>query len=48
MAAADPKILIVEDEFITAQHLKQTLTRLGYNVVGVAPSGAAAIHRAEQ
>jgi signal transduction histidine kinase len=48
MASADPKILIVEDELITAQHLKVTLTRLGYNVVGVAASGAMAVQTAER
>jgi len=48
MSAADPKILVVEDEAITAQHLKQLLTRLGYRVVGVAASGLAAIQAAER
>src|ERR1700694_65342 len=47
MSTADPKILVVEDELITAQHLKQSLTRLGYHVIGVAASGAAAIQTAE-
>src|SRR5579862_5386950 len=46
MGSADPKILVVEDELITAQHLKQSLTRLGYRVVGVASSGAAALEAA--
>lgn len=48
MANADPKILVIEDELITAQHLKQSLTRLGYRVIGVASSGAAAIQSAER
>lgn len=48
MSSADPKILVVEDESITAQHLKQLLTRLGYQVVGVAASGAAALQAAER
>src|ERR1700682_2592857 len=48
MSSADPKILVVEDELITAQHLKQSLTRLGYHVIGVAASGAAAIQAAER
>jgi signal transduction histidine kinase len=48
MAGADPKILVVEDELITAHHIKQSLTRLGYEVVGVAASGPAAIKSAEQ
>jgi signal transduction histidine kinase len=48
MSTADPKILVVEDELITAQHLKQSLTRLGYHVIGVAASGRAAIQAAER
>ena len=38
-----PKILIVEDETITARHLRRILTKLGYAVVGVAASGANAL-----
>ncbi len=38
-----PKILIVEDEIITAHHLQRTLTALGYEVVGIAGTGAAAL-----
>ena len=48
MTGADPKILIVEDEFIIGQHLRQSLTRLGYYVVGVVASGGAAIEAAER
>ena len=48
MSAANPKILVVEDESITAQHLKQLLARLGYCVVAVAASGTAAIQAAER
>lgn len=40
-----PKILIVEDETITAHHLRRILTRLGYVVVGVAASGATALEQ---
>jgi signal transduction histidine kinase len=40
-----PKILIVEDETITAHHLQRILTRLGYEVVGVAASGAMALEQ---
>lgn len=43
----DPKILVIEDELITAQHLKQSLTRLGYQVIGIASTGPAAIQIAE-
>jgi len=40
-----PKILIVEDETITAHHLRRILTRLGYAVVGVAAIGTAALEQ---
>ncbi len=40
-----PKILIVEDETITARHLRRILTKLGYAVVGVAASGATALEQ---
>lgn len=40
-----PRILIVEDETITAHHLRRILTRLGYAVVGVAASGAIALEQ---
>jgi len=33
------KILIVEDEIIVAQDLKQRLTDLGHNIVGIAAKG---------
>lgn len=46
--AGNPKVLIVEDERITAQFLSQTLTRLGFNVIGVASTGAAAIKAAAE
>ena len=41
-----PKILIVEDEMITALDLKHSLTSLGYQVVGIALSGEEAIAKA--
>lgn len=43
-----PKILIVEDERITAHSLRHTLQRLGYEVVGIAPSAASAIQQVER
>ena len=33
------KILIVEDEIIVAEDLKQRLENLGYNIVGIAAKG---------
>ena len=33
------KVLIVEDENIVALDMSQRLRRLGYNVIGTAPSG---------
>lgn len=43
-----PRILITEDERITAQHLRQILTRFGYEIIGVTSSGPAAIEKAGQ
>jgi signal transduction histidine kinase len=43
-----PRILIVEDETITTFHLRRSLTRLGYEVVGVAASGTSALEQVEQ
>lgn len=40
------KILIVEDEFVTSKHIGQTLSNLGYDVVGVATYGEQAIDKA--
>ena len=34
-----PRILILEDEAITADHLRRILGRLGYEVVGMAATG---------
>src|SRR5438552_9547370 len=42
------KILIVEDERITAEDLRDILTDLGYTVTGSVASGAEAIARAEE
>jgi PAS domain S-box-containing protein len=41
-------ILIVEDEALLAEELRQRLTRLGYTVVGVVDSSAAAVAAAER
>src|SRR5688500_6151101 len=46
VSAADPapaSILIVEDEGIVAQDLKEALTRLGYRITGVASEGTQAV-----
>lgn len=45
-ASASPKILIVEDEMITAKDLEHSLTNLGCQVVGIASSGEEAIAKA--
>jgi signal transduction histidine kinase len=37
------RVLVVEDERIVALHLKQQLTKLGYDVVGMAASGESAL-----
>ena len=42
------KILIVEDERITAEDLREVLEGLGYEVTAVVPSGAEAIASAEK
>lgn len=43
-----PKILIVEDEMITSDHLRRLLGRLGYDVTGVCTSGASALEIIEE
>jgi diguanylate cyclase (GGDEF)-like protein len=50
LAAEDARlsILLVEDEGIVAQDLKETLTHLGYRVVGVAGEGVQAVCMAEE
>jgi two-component system, cell cycle sensor histidine kinase and response regulator CckA len=40
-------ILVVEDEFITAESLRDQLETLGYNVSGIVASGQRAIEEAE-
>ncbi len=40
---SQPKILVVEDEIITARHLRRILLKLGYNVVGIAGDASAAL-----
>ena len=42
------RILVIEDEAITAQDLKYRLERLGYIVVGTAGSGEEAIKKAKE
>src|SRR5664279_2361353 len=42
------RILVVEDESITAEDLREVLTGFGYEVMVVAASGAEAIRAAEQ
>jgi two-component system, cell cycle response regulator len=41
-------ILLVEDEGVVAQDLKESLTRLGYRVAGVAAEGVQAVRMAEE
>ncbi|NJL44827.1 MAG: response regulator [Leptolyngbyaceae cyanobacterium SM2_3_12] len=42
------KILIVEDELLIAQSLSQKLKKLGYDILGVSPSGDLAINLVAQ
>ncbi len=42
------RILIVEDERITSDHLRRLLTRLGYEIVGIAPNGEAALDQMQE
>ncbi len=44
---AGTKILIVEDEFIVANDIRNSLEAMGYAVVGIAASGEKAIKKAE-
>ena len=39
------RILIVEDERITSDHLRRLLTRLGYDVAGIASNGTEALEQ---
>lgn len=41
-----PRILVVEDELIVAEDLKMTLDTLGYEVIGISPTGEHAIELA--
>ena len=43
----DDKILVVEDEIITAEHIKLALKKQGYQVVGLLISGKEAINKVE-
>lgn len=45
---ANAKILIVEDEKITSEHIKLGLESAGYQVVGMVTSGEEAIKKAEE
>jgi CheY-like chemotaxis protein len=42
------KILIVEDEVITAMDIKNMLKNFGFDVVGIASTGNNAINKAEE
>jgi CheY-like chemotaxis protein len=42
------RILIVEDEAITAMELEETLKKCGYDVIGTAPNGSTAIRLAKE
>ncbi len=42
------KILVVEDNPVVAEDLKETLTRFGYDVVGVADNGQSALEYAKE
>ena len=44
-AVEKARILIVEDERITSDHLRRLLTRLGYEIVGIAATGVAAVEQ---
>ena len=46
--ASMASILIVEDEGIVAQDLKEALSRLGYRITGIASEGTQAVAMAEQ
>ena len=45
---AETKIMIVEDEWITADDIKMSLQSLGYTVTSVVSSGEEAIQKAEK
>ena len=41
-------VLVVEDEFIVSKDIQSSLKKLGYNVVGAAPSGEKALELVAQ
>ncbi|MFI5203448.1 MAG: response regulator [Flavobacteriales bacterium] len=41
-------VLVVEDESIVAKDIQQSLTKLGYNVIGTAPTGEKALALVEE
>ena len=43
----EPKILIVEDEFIFARDLEDEIKNMGYNVIGIVKTGEEAIKRVD-
>jgi len=45
-SAGRPRVLVVENEALTAFQIEQTLTEAGFNVVGPAPSVARALEHA--
>jgi two-component system, response regulator PdtaR len=46
--SARPKVLIVEDECIVAENIRQDLQSLGYQIIGITGSGRNAIEIAEK
>jgi two-component system, LytTR family, response regulator len=46
--SARPKVLIVEDECIVAENIRQDLESLGYQIIGITGSGRNAIEIAEK
>jgi two-component system, response regulator PdtaR len=48
MNMTDNRILIVEDEFIVALNLRQIVSNMGFEVIGIAPDAATADRLAHQ
>ena len=48
MDMTDNRILIVEDEFIVALNLRQIVSNMGFEVIGIAPDAATADRLAHQ
>ena len=44
----DNRILIVEDEFIVALNLRQIMSNMGFDVIGIAPDAATAEQLAQR